>query len=109
MVQVVPNPDDQKKLIEWAHAGAGITIQSQSIGGHTGVNKTRDTLTSRFYWKGMSRDIEQFIHECDRCQRAKVINIQKARAQLQPIPVPPKIFAQVSIDLMQLYPIHGYK
>ena len=73
------------------------------------MNKTRTILAKRFYWKNMSRDVENFIRSCDRCQRAKQINIQKTRAQLQSIPVPNRIFAQVGIDLMQLSPIDGYK
>ncbi|KAL2103786.1 hypothetical protein ACEWY4_000654 [Coilia grayii] len=44
-------------------------FHSSPIGGHTGMHKTRSALCSRFYWYGMTVDIDRWIQECDQCQK----------------------------------------
>uniref|UniRef100_A0A3Q3KR86 Gypsy retrotransposon integrase-like protein 1 n=1 Tax=Monopterus albus TaxID=43700 RepID=A0A3Q3KR86_MONAL len=44
-------------------------FHSSPIGGHTGIIKTRNAISSRFYWYGMTVDIENWILECDKCQK----------------------------------------
>ena len=55
------------------------------------------------------KDVEHYIQRCDRCQRRKSISIQKARAKLKSVPVPKKVWYQISIDLMQMSECRGYK
>ena len=35
--------------------------------GHLGLEKSLDLLKDRFYWAGMSTDMENHIQTCDRC------------------------------------------
>lgn len=44
-------------------------FRSSPIGGLNGIFKTRNALSSRFYWPGISTDIEKWVSECDQCQR----------------------------------------
>ena len=55
------------------------------------------------------KDVEYYIQHCDRCQWRKSISIQKAHAKLKSVPVPKKVWYQISIDLMQMSECRGYK
>ncbi|KAK3738639.1 hypothetical protein RRG08_006735 [Elysia crispata] len=39
--------------------------------GHQGYEKTLDLIRSRFFWPGMSKDVESWVHHCGRCLRFK--------------------------------------
>ena len=39
--------------------------------GHLGKDKTLDLLGQRFYWPGMTRDVESYIKSCERCIKRK--------------------------------------
>ena len=39
--------------------------------GHPGRERTLRLVRERFYWPGMSRDIDQYVTKCDRCLRRK--------------------------------------
>ena len=38
---------------------------------HSGRNRTLDILCMRYYWPKMRRDVENYVRECDECQRRK--------------------------------------
>ncbi|XP_049333179.1 gypsy retrotransposon integrase-like protein 1 [Astyanax mexicanus] len=44
-------------------------FHSSPMGGHSGILKTRTAMCSRFYWHGMSIDIDNWVLECDKCQK----------------------------------------
>ena len=69
------------------------------------MNKTRQKLMRRYYWKGMTDDIK----ECDRCQCKKTIQLQKTQISICSIPIPQKIFGQIGIDLVTMVESQGYK
>ena len=56
---VITDKKAQRELIQRAHFGDGVTIQANSVGGHQGQNKTRNQLTSKCYWLGMTNDIKE--------------------------------------------------
>ena len=39
--------------------------------GHQGCEKTMSLIRSRFFWPGMSKDVDNWIHQCGRCLRFK--------------------------------------
>lgn len=39
------------------------------LGGHSRVHKIIHRIYSKFYWKGMHKDVKSYIKECDTCQR----------------------------------------
>ena len=46
--------------------------------GHPGKDKTLSLLRDRFYWPGMTADVDSWIDNCDRCLRSKSSTQQKA-------------------------------
>lgn len=42
---------------------------SQAHSGHVGTDKMKSQLRSLFYWSGMTRDIDNFVKQCDTCVR----------------------------------------
>src|SRR3954447_13599536 len=38
-------------------------------GGHLGKDTVYDKISTRFWWKGMYKDIERYLKTCDSCQR----------------------------------------
>ena len=99
----------QHKIIIGSHAGLGSTPQARCTGGHFGMTRTREIITREYYWRGVTKDVEYYIQRCDRCQCRKSISIQKTRAKLRSVPVPKKVWYQISIDLMQMSECRGYK
>lgn len=54
------------------------------FGGHPGINKTKRSIGSRFYWPSMTVDIRKWIMECHHCQtepRPTRISVQKQHVQ----------------------------
>ena len=91
------------------HSDPDGSLQSESTGGHPGMNKTRHKVTRHYYWKGMTEDIKEFVRTCDRCQRKKNIQLQKTQVTMKSIPIPQKIFSQIGIDLVTMVESQGYK
>ncbi|KAG9283640.1 hypothetical protein AMEX_G2427 [Astyanax mexicanus] len=59
--KVIKKKEDARVMFEEFH--------SSPIGGHSGVMKTRSAMCARFYWPGMTIDIENWVLECDKCQK----------------------------------------
>ena len=67
------------------------------MSGHFGRDRTLDLLKRKWYWRGMSKDVEEYVQSCDRCQKIKSgRNILPA---LQPI-VPSRPWAVVTLDFV---------
>uniref|UniRef100_A0A096M7A5 Gypsy retrotransposon integrase-like protein 1 n=1 Tax=Poecilia formosa TaxID=48698 RepID=A0A096M7A5_POEFO len=47
-----------------------LDFHASASGGHTGQKKTRDAISRRFYWPGMTGDINKWVSECAACQSA---------------------------------------
>ena len=75
--------------------------------GHPGVERTRQTISSKFVWPSIRQDVSQWARECPQCQRAKV-----QRHTVPPIgefKVPPKRFTHWNIDIVTLPSSNGYR
>ena len=71
--------------------------------GHPGRDRTNSLIRDRFYWPGMTKDIDDWIQHCDRClkrkkepNRAPLVNISTS----QPMEL-------VSLDFLTLEPSKG--
>ncbi|CAH2329323.1 gag-pol fusion [Pelobates cultripes] len=60
--RLVKNEEEARRIFVEFHASP--------IGGHTGINRTRSAISSRFFWHGMATDIDKWIQECDNCQKS---------------------------------------
>lgn len=46
-------------------------LQNSAVGGHSGRDVTIARVKTLFFWKGMNKDIQQYIRNFDVCQRCK--------------------------------------
>jgi hypothetical protein len=76
--------------------------------GHLGFTKTYDWVKHSFLWDGMKHDVHTFVEECDVCQRNKGETF-KAPGTLQPLPIPPVIWRDISMDFIMGLPKSGNK
>ena len=75
-------PDDKelkKKLLFEAHNSI-FTI-------HPGGNKMYQDLKQHYWWKGMKRDVTEYLSKCLTCQQVKV-EYQVPIGLLNPLPIP---------------------
>ncbi|KAJ0854088.1 putative nucleotidyltransferase, Ribonuclease H [Helianthus annuus] len=93
---LIPNDAQLRKdILSLCHAS--------NMGGHSGVKATNMRLKQMFYWKGSSKQVQQFVKECGICQRAKYETIATP-GFLQPLPVPLTIFSDISMDFISGLP-----
>lgn len=52
----------QQKVINWYHV---MLV-------HPGADRTEQTIGQHFYWKGMQKDIRNFVSRCPTCQKYKI-------------------------------------
>ena len=71
-------------------------MHNHPTGGHFGIENTYGKIKERFYWKGMKRDIEQYIKYCDACQRR---GKKEGKGYLNPIKVE-RPFKRIGIDFV---------
>ena len=74
--------------------------------GHVGRDRTLDLVRSRFYWPGITRDIQLKVASCERCLRRKA-GIPLPRAPLVSIHTSQPM-ELVCIDFLSLEPSKGY-
>ncbi|KAK5612875.1 A disintegrin and metalloproteinase with thrombospondin motifs 17 [Crenichthys baileyi] len=58
-------------------------FHASAFGARGGNVKTRDAITSSFYWPDMSKNIDKWITQCLQCQKSAV----SIKQQTQPIPI----------------------
>lgn len=62
-------------------------LHDSPTGGHCGRDRMLAEVQQRFEWKGMARDVEQYVLTCDACQRNKHSK-QLKPGLLMPLPLP---------------------
>ena len=90
LYRVVVKLEDRDRILKAYH---------QDFGGHFGRHKTFSKISERYFWKGMKKDVVEYIAHCDRCQRVNR-NISNDAPPLHPIAVPKELWAQVGMDLI---------
>jgi transposase InsO family protein len=72
--------------------------------GHPGRDLLKAIINRRFTWPGLSRDIRQFLPNCDICG-SKAIWREKRRGLLKPLPIPERQWSEISIDFITDLPV----
>lgn len=75
------------------------TIHDSFIGGHPGRDTTIALMSRQFYWPGMNQDVRRFIRNCDTCGRTTIWR-DKKKGLLKPLPVPMRIWQDISMDFI---------
>jgi hypothetical protein len=83
-------------------------LHATPTAGHSGFTKTYDRVKRSFFWDGMKQDIRNFVAECDVCQCNKGETV-KSLGTLQPLPIPPAIWKDISMDFITGLPKSGNK
>lgn len=78
-------------------------FHSSALGGHSGVKATYFRLKQLFFWKGMQREVEDFVQQCLVCQQAKHELIHSP-GLLQPLPIPKGAWQDISMDFIEGLP-----
>lgn len=93
---VVPsNEAIRTSILQWLHCSG--------LGGHSGRDVTHQRVKSLFYWKGMSKDIQKFIRECQVCQQCKY-DTAAYPGLIQPLPIPEAVWTDISLDFIDGLP-----
>jgi hypothetical protein len=71
--------------------------------GHLGVKKTLVRIKSRCYWNNMNKEIRQYIHTCEICQKVKPAT-HLPYGYMESAPPPSKVFDCIHIDFMGPFP-----
>lgn len=95
-VWIASNSALQTKLIASLH--------SSPIGGHSGIKATYQRVKQLFYFKGLQRDVESYVQQCQICQQAKHENT-KTPGLLQPLPVPQGAWQDWSMVFVEGLPL----
>jgi hypothetical protein len=74
-------------------------FHSTPQGGHSGFYKTYRRLAANVYWMGMKSTIQDFVRNCDICQRQKYMATSPG-GLLQPLPIPNQVWEDISIDFI---------
>ncbi|WVZ05472.1 hypothetical protein V8G54_018818 [Vigna mungo] len=83
------------KLLEEAH--------STPQGDHSGFYRTYRRIAANVYWKGMKKDVQQFVQACDTCQRHKCITTTP-NGLLQSLPISERVWEDISMDFITRLP-----
>ena len=74
------------------------------IGGHPGREVTAALLSRQFFWPHMLADVRRFVRNCDNCAGKQVWRNRK-QGFLKPLPIPSRMWAEVSIDFIDKLPL----
>ncbi|KAG1465264.1 hypothetical protein G6F56_004923 [Rhizopus delemar] len=72
------------------------TYHQHPLGGHLAFNNTLHKISTRYYWDKMSRDIQEYVKKCPRCQ---VHGPKSLNEELYPVPVSIKPFDRIALDV----------
>ena len=79
------------------------TFHNGPVGGHVGIQATRQKICSLFYWRGLKKEIKQWVRNCDTCQRSKP-DLSAYPGLQQPLPVPNSVWSSISMDFVEGLP-----
>ncbi|KAM4060831.1 reverse transcriptase (RNA-dependent DNA polymerase) [Hirsutella rhossiliensis] len=76
------------------------------ITGHPGRDLTYSTLSRRFFWPGAASDVRRFVRNCEVCGRNTIWRDTK-KGLLKPLPIPQRIWSEITIDFITDLPPSG--
>ena len=74
-----------------------ILVETHDKMGHQGNNHTYSLIKRQYYWKGMAKDVKNYIQRCPTCHQ------EKAQVQSYPLhmmEIPDRPFDKIAMDLV---------
>jgi transposase InsO family protein len=92
---------DRKWVPESEPLRTGIihAIHASRVLGHPGRNLTYQAVAREYFWPSMSKSVRQYVRNCSVCGRVKPWR-DGLQGLLRPLPIPERIWKEVSIDFM---------
>ncbi len=69
------------------------------LGGHFGIEKTRELIARKYYWLTLRRDVEAYVKGCDVCLTSKAVR-HKPYGDLHLLPVLTHRWKDLSMDFV---------
>lgn len=95
-IYIGDNPLFKDRILQMTH--------NSPIGGHYGYEKTYQRIKREFYWKGLKKEVRQYIKHCWICQQNKHETVLPA-GLLQPLPIPERPWTDISMDFIESLPL----
>lgn len=81
-------------------------VHDSHVTGHPGRDATYAILSRRFFWPGAAKDVRRFLRNCTVCGRSTIWRDTK-HGLLKPLPIPQRIWAEISMDFITDLPPSG--
>ena len=78
-------------------------FHNSPTGGHSGVHPTMAHISEVLYWKGLKKQVRQYVRECSICQQCKYDSAAYP-GLLQPLPIPSTVWTDISMDFIEKLP-----
>ncbi len=88
--QLVVPPKFRREVITLAH--------SSILAVHAGSKKTPKQILKVFFWPGLYKDVKDFCHACEQCQKGTKAN--RKQVPLQPLLTVEAPFKRIAIDIV---------
>jgi len=79
-------------------------MHDTKVGGHSGVLHTFKKLGQQFYWPGMHKVVQNYVKECEICQKTKAKTMALA-GLLQPLSIPCQVWDDITLDFIEGLPV----
>ena len=93
---VIPDQKELKDLILYE-------FHDVPAAGHVGAEKTYHAVSRHYWWPRIRRDINTYVHCCDKCQKNKAVT-QRSAGLLQPLDIPAHKWTDISCDFIVQLP-----
>jgi len=100
MAEVNPVAETGSVLTEEEKRKIFQEFHEQPIGGHLGINITFDRLKQYISWPGMKKEIEDYVRQCEICQKNKITQ-NKTKLPLQITDTPDVLWQKCSMDIVR--------
>lgn len=73
------------------------------LGEHPGIKRTIKRISLLFWWKGLAKQVKDYVNSCLVCQRMKT-QTKKPVGLLMPLPTPKAVWRNISTDFITNLP-----